>query len=110
MDAECSDVIVNHAETDSQDESGQRANEEPYNSSEESNNWPEPDEEPDITEGKSYLLCLINHDYQNVYLIHTFLHWRRYRDCDLLYFDRFAVLRAPGCAAAVKPLYLDGAD
>nr|XP_033475737.1 zinc finger protein 462-like [Epinephelus lanceolatus] len=48
------DVIMNHAETDSQDESGQRTNEEPYISSEESNNWPEPDEEPDITDDSQY--------------------------------------------------------
>lgn len=43
-------------ESDNQDEgSVQRANTEPPNSSEELNNLPEPDEEPEVTESKSFL-------------------------------------------------------
>lgn len=74
--SECSDVISDHGETDNQDEeSAQRADKELFSLSEDLNNWPEPDEEPEITESKSSLLCSINRNVfncQNIYLIHTF--------------------------------------
>ncbi|XP_034728534.1 zinc finger protein 462-like isoform X2 [Etheostoma cragini] len=50
------DVISDHDETDNQDdESTQRADKEFFSSSEDLNNWPEPDEEPEITEKSLYL-------------------------------------------------------
>lgn len=58
--AECPDVIKDPAETDNQDEeSNQRAEEERSNSTEELNNLSEFDNEPEITEGKSSLLCFM---------------------------------------------------
>ncbi|XP_031161290.1 zinc finger protein 462-like isoform X1 [Sander lucioperca] len=50
------DVISDHGETDNQDEeSAQRADKELFSLSEDLNNWPEPDEEPEITEKSPYL-------------------------------------------------------
>ncbi|TDH13298.1 hypothetical protein EPR50_G00053590 [Perca flavescens] len=50
------DVISDHGETDNQDEeSAQRADKELFSSSEDLNNWPEPDEELEITEKSLYL-------------------------------------------------------
>ncbi|KAF1389457.1 hypothetical protein PFLUV_G00073620 [Perca fluviatilis] len=50
------DVISDHDETDNQDEeSAQRADKELFSSSEDLNIWPEPDEEPEITEKSLYL-------------------------------------------------------
>lgn len=58
--AECPDLIKDPAETDNQDEeSNQRAEEERSNSTEELNNLSEFDNEPEITEGKSSLLCFM---------------------------------------------------
>ncbi|XP_042343654.1 zinc finger protein 462-like [Plectropomus leopardus] len=48
------DEITDYAETDQQDESIQTADEESYHSSEESTNWTELDEEPEITENSLY--------------------------------------------------------
>ena len=48
-------------ETDIQDdENTQRTNEEPPNLSEENNNFPEPDEDPEMIKSKLSLLCFIN--------------------------------------------------
>ncbi|XP_075960559.1 uncharacterized protein LOC142964223 isoform X1 [Anarhichas minor] len=50
------DVMMEPAETDDQhEESVQRADTEPFNSSEELNYWPEPDEKPDISQKSLYL-------------------------------------------------------
>lgn len=54
----CTDVIGNSAETDTQDtENTETAEKEPPNSSEQLNNLPEPDEEPESGEGKPSLSC-----------------------------------------------------
>ena len=58
-------------ETDNQDEeSRQTPDKEPPNSSEGMNNFSEPEEEPEITESKSSVLCFIKisaYNCQNVY-------------------------------------------
>lgn len=56
----CPDVLMEAAETDNQDEKGaQRGDREPPYSAEEMNSFPEPDEEPKVTESKSSFINII---------------------------------------------------
>lgn len=96
------------AESDDQDEeSVQKADKEPSNSSEELTHWPDPDEELDITESKSSSI-IIYHITVKMYIWYApFAVFASLTlKCDLLRPDRIAVLGAPRCAAAVEPLQL----
>lgn len=64
------------AEADHQDEeSAQRADEEPPHSSEELNSFPELDEEPEIIESKSSLSCFINYNNLSKFILNTRVWW-----------------------------------
>lgn len=96
--AECPDFVMDSAETDNQEETVLRADKETPNTSEEVNNLLELDEEPELIESKSFLLCFINHNIYNCQLFCI-----SYTET-VIYCDRIAVLGAPRCAAAVEPL------
>lgn len=98
-------------ETDNQDENGaQRVDREPLYSTEEMNFFPEPDEEPEVTESKSSFisdLLILIYRTVKMYIVSTTV---AMLTDNLLHFDRVTVLGASRCAAAVEPVQFDGTD